>query len=204
MRLKKILVWDWPTRIGHWLLAASFILAYVTAESERWRLVHVLAGNAVLGIVSFRLLWGFLGSRYALFSEFITTPKKVAAYLQSYLPGSATGVRHIGHNPAGGWAVVVLLLSAGAAAVTGLLAYQYPDLNRIGEIHEWSANSAMAMVGVHLVGVVVSSLVHKENLLVAMVTGAKNGNLGQGIASTHIKAAIVLVVWTGTLMFLMS
>ncbi len=201
MQSKKIIVWDWPTRLGHWLLAISFVVAYVSAESERWRLVHVVSGNVVIGVVLFRLVWGFVGSRYALFSEFLTTPSKVLTYLRSYLPGAAQGRHYLGHNPAGGWAVVLLLLSAGLAGTTGLLAYHYPDLNRIGQMHEWLANSAIAMVCIHVAGVFVSSWVHKENLLRAMFTGIKLGKLGQGIACTHWKAAIVLLMWVGGMVF---
>lgn len=196
MGMQQVKVWDWPTRLGHWILAISFIVAYVTAESERWRLVHVISGCAVLGIVLFRLVWGFVGSRYARFSEFLTSPQRAFSYLKSYLPGSAKSTHYLGHNPAGGWAVVLLLLNAGLAAISGLLAYHYTDMKNIGELHELFSNAALAMVGVHLLGVVVSSWVHKENLVKAMFTGIKNGPIGKGISSTHSLAALVMVVWT--------
>lgn len=204
MQLKKIIVWDLPTRVGHWMLAIAFVVAYVTAESERWRLVHVLSGSAVAAIVVFRLVWGFVGSRYARFSEFLTTPRRVVDYTRSYMPGANTGARYIGHNPAGGWSVVLLLISTGLAAVTGLLAYHFPDTNRVGAVHEWLANAAIALVLVHLLGVAVSSFMHNENLIAAMFTGQKLGGIGQGIASTHMRAAIVMVVWVVMLMFLLS
>jgi cytochrome b len=198
-----IIVWDWPTRIGHWLLAYCFGLAYLTAESESWRLLHVLSGSAVLGIVSYRILWGFIGSRYAVFSNFVKSPGHVLSYLRSYLPSNpAMPPRHIGHNPAGGWSVLVLLLGAGLAAATGLLAYHQSGIANIGGIHEWVAEGALVMVGVHLLGVLVSSLANQENLLTAMFTGKKFGRIGQGIASTHIRAAVVMVVWTAAITLL--
>jgi cytochrome b len=203
MGMQQVKVWDWPTRLGHWILAASFIVAYLTAESERWRLVHVISGCAVLGIVLFRLLWGFIGSRYARFSEFVTSPTRAIGYLMTYLPGARSTQHYLGHNPAGGWSVVLLLLGAGLAAITGLLAYHFSDLSSIGEVHEWLANGALALVGVHVLGVVVSSWAHKENLLMAMFTGNKNGPAGKGIASTHVLAAGVMLVWTlGVVYFL--
>jgi cytochrome b len=201
----RIKVWDWPTRLGHWLMVIGFTVAYFTAESERWRLLHIISGGCVIGVVSFRIVWGFIGSRYALFSSFITTPKRVLVYLRSYIPGTTgtggTGVRYIGHNPAGGWAVVLLLLSAGLAAASGILAYHLPDTRGIGEIHEWLSNSAVTLVVIHLAGVLVSSLVHRENLVVSMLTGSKKGSPGQGISSTHILAAVALCMWIFLLTF---
>lgn len=194
--MQPVKVWDWPTRLGHWILAISFIVAYLTAESERWRLVHVTSGCAVLGIVLFRLVWGFIGSHYARFSEFVTSPMQALSYLTAYLPGAHRPTHYLGHNPAGGWSVLLLLLGAGLAAITGLLAYHFSDLKRIGEVHEWLSNAALAMVGVHLLGVMVSSWAHKENLVKSMVTGSKNGSAGKGISSTHILAAGVMLVWT--------
>jgi cytochrome b len=208
MTQRNIKVWDWPTRLGHWLMVIGFTVAYFTAESERWRLVHVLSGSCVMGVVSYRIIWGFIGSRYALFSSFIHTPKRVFTYLCSYLPRAAgtggtgkTRVRHIGHNPAGGWAVVLLLLSAGLAAASGILAYHLPDTRDIGELHEWLADSAVALVAIHLVGVLVSSLAHRENLVVSMLTGSKKGKPGQGISSTHVVAAVALCMWIFLLTF---
>lgn len=203
MVMQQVKVWDWPTRLGHWILAISFMVAYVTAESERWRLVHVISGCAVMGIVLFRLVWGFIGSRYARFSEFVTSPKRALSYLMTYLPGSGKSTHYLGHNPAGGWSAVLLLLGAGLAAVTGLLAYHFSAIKNIGELHEWFSNAALALVGVHLLGVAVSSWAHKENLLIAMFTGNKNGPAGKGISSTHVLAAGVMVVWTlGVVYFL--
>ena len=105
-----VLVWDAPVRVFHWLLAASFVGAYITAESERWRLVHVTLGYTVGALVVFRLLWGLVGTRHARFSAFVRGPAAVAAYLRS-LPGGG-GEHPVGHNPAGGWAIVGLLTLA--------------------------------------------------------------------------------------------
>jgi cytochrome b len=194
--MQPVKVWDWPTRLGHWILAISFAVAYLSAESERWRLVHVISGCTVLGIVTFRIVWGFIGSRYARFSDFMKSPQVVVRYLQSYLPGSKAGSRYIGHNPAGGWSVLLLLLCAGFAAATGLLAYNDVSIPRIGSVHEWTANIALALVGIHVGGVIVSSYMHRENLITAMLTGFKQGDKDEGIASTHLRAAILMIVWT--------
>ena len=88
----------------HWLLAVSFALAWVTAEGERWRLMHVTAGYTVAGLVAFRFVWGLVGSRHSRFSDFVRGPRAIAAYLGSLLRGRPE--HHAGHNPAGALAIV--------------------------------------------------------------------------------------------------
>jgi cytochrome b len=202
--MRRVKVWDWPTRLGHWILAISFVVAYMSAESERWRLVHVISGCTVAGIVIFRVVWGFIGSRYARFANFIKPPIVVVDYLVSYFPGTKTSARYVGHNPAGGWSVLLLLLSAALTSATGLLAYHTSCFQRIGIAHEWLANIALALVVVHLIGVAVSSVMHKENLVAAMLTGYKKGSMGEGIANAHKWFAILLIVWTILLTLLLK
>src|SRR3972149_2177601 len=96
---QRILVWDLPTRVFHWLLAASFLGAFATADSERYRDIHVVLGYTVLGLVVFRFIWGVTGTRYARFSSFPIGPRRVFAYLLSLFTRSPQ--KHVGHNPAG-------------------------------------------------------------------------------------------------------
>jgi len=103
----RILVWDVPTRVFHWLLAASFAGAFITADSEKWRDVHVALGYIMVALIAFRVVWGFVGTHYARFSSFAFGPGKVVAYLKSLL--TRTPEHHVGHNPAGSWAVYGLL-----------------------------------------------------------------------------------------------
>ncbi len=105
--IKRILVWDVPTRVFHWLLAISFTGAFLTAESERYRDIHVMLGYTLLGLIAFRLLWGFIGSRYAQFRSFLFKPGDIAAYVASML--KAKPAHYVGHNPAGSVAVFALL-----------------------------------------------------------------------------------------------
>ena len=102
MEKSKLLVWDVPTRVFHWLLALSFAGAFVTAESERYRDVHVALGYTVLGLVAFRLVWGLIGTRYARFWSFAYGPRSVLTYVKSLFTRSPQ--HHLGHNPAGSWA----------------------------------------------------------------------------------------------------
>jgi len=105
----KILVWDAPVRVFHWLMVLSFAGAYLTAESERWRLVHVSLGYTMGGLVAFRILWGLLGTRHARFASFVRGPAAVMRYGRALLNG--TPEHHVGHNPAGAVAIVLLLLA---------------------------------------------------------------------------------------------
>lgn len=180
---KRILVWDIPTRVFHWLLAGSFAGAFLTAESETWRDLHVLLGYTVLGLIGFRILWGFIGTRYARFASFAFRPSQVVAYLKSLL--SRSPQHYPGHNPAGSWVIYALLLLGIASGITGYATYNEIGGEWLEELHEAAANSMLALVGVHIAGVVVSSLLHRENLVRAMIDGHKIGEAGLGLRRAH-------------------
>jgi cytochrome b len=117
----KILVWDAPVRVFHWLMVFSFAGAYLTAESERWRLIHVTLGYTMGGLVAFRIVWGLIGTRFARFSSFVRGFATVKRYVVSLLDGKPE--HHVGHNPAGAVAIVLLLLSSLVIVATGWAAY---------------------------------------------------------------------------------
>ena len=198
----RILVWDLPTRLFHWLLAASFAGAWLTAESERLRDLHVLLGYTFAGLIAFRLIWGLAGSRYARFSSFVAGPRGVFAYLRSLF--SRTPQHHIGHNPAGGWVILAMLGLGIVTAVTGYLTFNDLGGHALEEAHEIAASAMLALVVMHILGVLVSSLIHREDLVRAMVTGYKRGATGEGIrrtgwiAGTALGAA-VLALWSAAL-----
>ena len=187
----RTLVWDVPVRVFHWLMVACFAGAWLTAESERWRLVHVSLGYGLAALVVFRLLWGLIGTRHARFASFVRGPSAVVRYLKSL-----TGPRpehHTGHNPAGGWAIVALLGLAAVVVSTGWANYQDLGGEWLEEIHEGAANAMMAVVGLHIGGVIVSSWLHRENLVRAMVTGRKQAAASEGIASPWRSVAALLI-----------
>lgn len=194
MEKPRVLVWDLPTRVFHWLLAASFIGAFATAESERLRDVHVILGYTMLGLVAFRLLWGVIGTRYARFGSFAFGPRSVLAYVKSLFTRSPQ--HHLGHNPAGSWAIYALLALTMLAGATGYATYNDVGGGWMEEAHEAAANALLAVVMAHIAGVFVSSLLHRENLARAMVTGTKPGNPGDGIGFRHriVAAALLLAV----------
>jgi cytochrome b len=191
--MKNILVWDLPVRLGHWLLVGGFVVAWLTSESESLRLVHALAGSTVIGVIVFRLFWGFAGTAPARFASFVRGPRAVFAYLRNLLGGHPDKVT--GHNPAGGWAIVVLLALAILSGLAGWAIYNDSGGHWLEEVHEGLATAMLAMVIVHIAGVLSGSLLHGENLVRAMVNGCKQGTAEQAIASAHPLAAFLLLVW---------
>jgi len=190
-RTTSILVWDLPVRVFHWLMAGSFAGAWLTAESERWRLVHVTLGCTLAGLVAFRLLWGFVGTRHARFADFVRGPRAVARYLRSLVTGRAE--HHVGHNPAGALAIVGLLALGAATTALGWAAYAELGGEWLGEAHEAAASVMLALVGLHVAGVVFSSWRHRENLVRGMFTGRKQGRPDEGIAGGRRPVAAVIV-----------
>ena len=119
METKQVKVWDPLVRIFHWSLVLAFAAAYLTGEEwDNWEDVHEIGGYAALGLIIFRIIWGFVGSKHARFSDFLYSPSAVIEYLKSLL---TTHPKHyLGHNPAGGWMVMLLLAGVFATGFTGL------------------------------------------------------------------------------------
>jgi cytochrome b len=188
----KILVWDAPVRVFHWLLVLSFAGAYLTAESERWRLLHVSLGYTLGGLVAFRILWGLIGTRYARFASFVRGPAAVTRYMRGMLNGKPE--HHIGHNPAGALAIVLMLLSSIAIVASGWAIYHDVGGHLVEELHETAANAMLLIVGVHVAGVAMASRLHRENLVRSMVTGTKKGAPEQGVHRVWAWLAVVIVL----------
>ena len=196
----RILVWDAPTRIFHWSLAASFTGAYLTAESERWRDVHVMLGYTLLGLIAFRLVWGLIGTRYARFVSFAFGPRQVVEYVRSLL--SPAPRHYVGHNPAGSWAIYVMLGLGALAGASGYAGYADIGGEWMEDLHEGLASAMLGIVVIHVLGVIVSSLIYRENLTRSMITGYKAGPASQGIrrAWWTVGAAVVglaIAFWSG-------
>ena len=202
-------VWDIIVRIFHWSLVVTFIIAYFTAEEEN--IVHIYSGYTVLALIVLRVIWGFVGTKYARFSNFIYSPFTVIQYLKSVIKGNPK--HYLGHNPAGGYMVVALLLGLFVVTVSGLKVYAieeglgplakennkltminnaYADKDEYEheyekdndehedeaeefweEIHEFSTNVTLILIFLHIAGVLISSHVHKQNLIMPMITGRK-------------------------------
>ena len=166
-----IRVWDPLVRAFHWALAASFAVAWLS--SENWDRLHAAAGYAAGALVALQVVWGFVGPRYARFAQFVRSPDTVIAYLRALKDGSER--RYIGHNPAGGAMIVALLVVMAATAVSGWLMTTdaFWGSTVLQHLHSLLAHGVLALVVVHLAGVALASLRHRENLARAMVVGVK-------------------------------
>ena len=165
-------VWDPLVRILHWTLAVSIALAWFTrAGFGRW---HEAIGYVSLAAVGLRVVWGATGPRYARFMQFVRSPSAALRYTALVLQRRAP--RYIGHNPLGGWMVLALIASVVAVGVTGWL---YTTDAYWGEawleaLHDACAKVVLVLVALHVAGVVVTSILHKENLVGAMIHGRKH------------------------------
>ena len=178
-------VWDPLVRLFHWSLAAGFTIAFVTEDDLL--ALHVWAGYLILGLILIRVLWGLVGARHARWSDFVKEPAEIYTYLKAAIQFRAA--RYLGHNPAGGAMVVALMLSLTVTGLTGLAVYGAQELSgpmaplfsglsegwahALEDIHEVLANLTLLLVLLHLAGVALASLQHRENLVRAMITGRK-------------------------------
>lgn len=192
----EILVWDAPVRVFHWLMVLSFAGAYLTAESERWRLVHVSLGYAMGVLITFRILWGLVGTRHAKFGNFVRSPAVVIRYLRTMVSGNPE--HHVGHNPAGAVAIMLLLLLSALCVSSGWAVYNDVGSKLLEELHEGAAGFMLAVVGVHVLGAIVTSWLHRENLVRSMINGKKLGAPGDGIPKAwHGLGLLILAATLG-------
>ncbi len=166
-----IRVWDPFVRAFHWTLALSFAVAWMTGENSGR--LHEAAGYVAGALVLARVGWGFVGPRYARFSQFVRPPGAVAAYLRAIAEGRER--RFIGHNPAGGAMIVLLLATVALTAGTGwlLTTDAFWGSTAAQRVHSALAHGVLLLVGLHLAGVALASLRHSENLPAAMLSGEK-------------------------------
>lgn len=188
---RPILVWDAPVRVFHWLMVLAFAGAYLTAESERWQLLHITLGYTMMGLVGFRIIWGLIGTRYARFAQFVHGPRAALRYLGAMLRGRPE--HYTGHNPAGALAILAMLSLALAVTLTGWSLYQELGGHALKEVHEFFANAMLALVGVHVAAVLLSSRIHRENLVGAMLTGRKPGRPQDAIRRSWRSVAALLL-----------
>ena len=181
----RVRIWDPLLRLFHWSLAGSFTIAYLTEDDLL--AVHVWAGYFILALIAMRVLWGFVGPRHARWSDFVKEPAEIIDYLKAIIQFRAA--RYLGHNPAAGAMVVALMLSLVATGVSGLAVYGAQELSGplaaslgglsegwahvLEDVHEVLANLTLLLVFLHLLGVALASLQHRENLVRAMITGLK-------------------------------
>lgn len=218
MALQAMRIWDGPTRLFHWALAVLVLAAFVTGlQGGNWMPWHERAGLAILGLLSFRLVWGFVGSTYARFAEFVPTPQRVLAYARGAWQG-------LGHNPMGALSVFALLGVLLFQALTGLfanddIAFQGPLSALVSKgvgdslsgLHRQAIWLIGALVGLHIAAALYYLLARGKNLILPMITGVKSVEstaaaqpaTGGGVLMAIIALSVAgVVVWAASGAFL--
>ena len=216
---RAIRVWDLPVRLFHWTLVALVLTSWATRELGDME-AHRLSGYAILVLVLFRVLWGFIGTRHARFADFVRTPAAMRAYMRETLAGRPG--RFLGHNPAGGWSVLAILACLFLQGVTGLfltddILFDGPFYGMLGK--EWTARLdavhkanfvvLLVLIGLHLSAIGFYRVVKRENLVLPMLTGRKwvpvdagaEGVPSSGWCRAPLALAIAVGIVAGALSF---
>ena len=212
-------IWDAPTRLFHWALVLLVLLSFVSVQAE-WMQVHLVSGYLVLTLLLFRLAWGFVGSETSRFRQFLTSPAKAVRYLRGFRqPGPDT---QVGHNPAGGWMVLAVLLLLGVQVASGLFnteeygaAYaaagplvkyvSKQTASLAGTIHEINFSLLLTLIALHILAILAYARVKKHDLVRPMLTGVKRlpAATRQPRLASPLRAAILLVL-AGTAVWLLA
>jgi cytochrome b len=203
------LVWDLPVRVTHWLLVVAVLGAWTTNKlGPAWFTWHLVCGCSVLVLVTFRLIWGFVGPRYARFSSFVRGPRTILAYLRGH-QGGVPLPDAIGHNPLGGLSVLALLGLLLTQAVTGL--YSNDDIANAGPFYGWVSEARSGqltsihhkvflgleiLIGLHLAAILFYTFIKRVRLVGPMISGYKSAHIvpaGQEIRSSRLWAAVILL-----------
>lgn len=168
-------VWDPFVRTFHWSLVIAFSVAFYTHASEWHRLIHVRAGYAAGALMLARIVWGLMKTGYASFDSFPLNPVRAAKHIYRVINGNAR--RYIGHNPAGSLVIYAMLAFGLTAVASGWFVYNegwlidQPEF--LQALHHYSTWGWLLLVAMHVIGVVTESILHKDNLILAMITGCK-------------------------------
>lgn len=210
--MKKQLIWDIPTRLFHWLLVACITAQYITAEilenAIQW---HFYIGYFTLGLILFRIIWGVIGTHYAKFSEFLAGPTRIMSYIKT-LPKKDSHA-HAGHNPVGGWMVMVLLALVAIQGISGLfitddIYSNGPYYDAVSEstrdimntIHHTAFNVLLGAIALHIIAIIFYALFKKQRLVGAMVHGKKS-TAQKGITSSKLLLAVVIATLCAAVMY---
>lgn len=168
---RTVRVWDASVRAFHWGLVTAVFTAWWAGDD--YETLHLVAGYAAAALVTLRIVWGIFGTGYARFSQFVRSPSTVLSYLRDVATGREA--RHLGHNPAGGAMIVALLVILIAICFTGwlLTTDMFWGTVLMERVHETLTNIVLALIAIHVCGVLVASIRHRENLVRSMLTGRK-------------------------------
>lgn len=199
----RIQVWDLSIRLFHWALVAAIGYLWYSGEEGGDMTWHMYIGYTVLGLVTYRILWGLVGSHYARFKEFLRSPKATLRYALAFSKGKEP--HFVGHNPLGGWMVIALLLLVATQGVTGLFTSDdiFTDgplvhlvssdmVSTLSSIHKQTFDFILVAVALHVLAVIYHAVVKKDPIVPAMVTGKKIVPLGTTASTLPLLRAIVI------------
>jgi cytochrome b len=216
MTEEKRLVWDLPLRLFHWLLVLCMTASWITAElGFDWMQIHMYLGYTTLGLLLFRIIWGFVGPRHARFASFLQGPSGIWRYAKGLAAG--TMIQTVGHNPLGGIMVIVMLVLVGFQAATGLFAtddivwtgpyngaVSEATAERLTSLHQLNFNIILAAVALHLMAIAFYFLVKKQNLVGAMVHGRKlavHVPADEAISRSELVKAVIVIALSAALVY---
>jgi cytochrome b len=216
---KAVAVWDWPVRIVHWSLVVLITVSWITSEvGGNAMSYHMWSGYTILTLVIFRIVWGCVGSPHARFASFVRGPGEVMRYAASLV--GARSSSFLGHNPLGGWSVVLMLLSVTVQAGTGLFANdeiftEGPLASRVSAdtsgllttIHRYNFYVLLALIALHLIAIGFYLLVKRENLIGAMFSGKKHVDdpaAQDAPMASLLRAAVVLLIAAGVVVVVVN
>lgn len=207
LELKSVPIWDIPVRLFHWAIVGLVLALWITAEQD-WMEIHVYCGITVLVLVLFRVLWGIFGSTYARFSQFVCGIPTVINYIANVFKHQPT--TYLGHNPLGGWSVVLLLTMLFVQVMTGLFAYDdvategplYHLVSEntgewLSEIHEIGFNVLLVLIAVHVSAIFFYRIFKRENLVRPMLTGQKWVTADTSIPAVHFVSSGLALLFLG-------
>jgi cytochrome b len=205
--LVSVRVWDLPTRLFHWILTILIAMQYATGQfgvlDMRW---HYWLGYATLALLVFRISWGFIGSQTSRFSEFLRGPATVFRHVSSYLYKNPQS--DIGHNPLGGWSVLIMLACVLAQAISGLftsdeISENGPFVGQVAEtttrlmtrVHHWNQSLLLLLIAFHVAAVLLHLLLKHDNLITPMFNGRKRFRSAENpyFASSWLALALLVL-----------
>lgn len=209
MNTRAVSIWDLPTRVFHWLLVLGVAVSYLTGGEEGWLfVVHTASGYLIAVLILFRVIWGVIGSPRSRFRDFVHGPRAVADYARGLL--ALRPARHIGHNPLGGWMVILMLIVLSITVVTGLFSGEEgegagllfpwiaaPGSEGLAEVHEVFANIIVILAVIHVCAVLLDWWLTRENLISAMISGSKQLDEARASAEKPVASTWRLVLAVG-------
>lgn len=197
-KLKNVLIYDLPTRIFHWLFAglfvSSFIIVQVYDDESRFYPYHMILGLILSATVILRVSWGILGSHYSRFTSFELNPLKLLDYLKNVF--STKSQKYLGHNPASSYAALLMMTCALLLAFTGFQMSIKNNKDFYEEIHEVCSNVFVVTAVLHILGIIIHTLKHRDRIALSMISGKKevSDSSSLGISRQYVIISIVFVI----------